>query len=173
MPYADTVATVRSWSEDRAIAVWTLFAGDLPATALAVLSSELEQVRKDGAAIVLIEPDDTTPTPMERRLADIVVRGPLPPSPFGLLVALAAVDVPDVRKLGLVGGSRDALSAGHRAGAGAVIGIASHGHSSRLDLLPGQPDRIVEPSDFAAVDSFLYGRNRNHRQRVLLNPGPA
>jgi hypothetical protein len=34
MPYADTVATVRSWSEDRTIAVWTLLACDLPSTAL-------------------------------------------------------------------------------------------------------------------------------------------
>ena len=173
MPYADTIATVRSWSQDRAIAVWTLFAGDLPATALAVLGADLEQVRKDGAAVVLVVPDDVTSTPVERRLADIVVHGPLPPSPFGLLVALAAVDVPDVRLLGLMGGSCEALIAGQRAGAGAVIGVASQGHSSRLDLLRGQPDRIVEPSDFAMMDSYLYGTGRHHRQRVLLNPGPA
>ena len=173
MPYADTIATVRSWSEDRAIAVWTLFAGDLPAAALVVLGNDLEQVRKDGAFVVLVVPDEMTPTPVERRLADIVVHGPLPPSPFGLLVALAAVDVPDVRLLGLVGGSSEALIAGQRAGAGAIIGIAGQGHSSRLDLLCGQPDRIVEPSDFAAMDSYLYGAGRHHRQRVLLNPGPA
>jgi 2-aminoethylphosphonate-pyruvate transaminase len=173
MPYADTVATVRSWSEDRAIAVWTLFAGDLPTSELATLGAELERVRNDGAAVVLVVPDDLTPTPLERRLTDIVVRGPLPPSPFGLLVALAAVDVPDVRRLGLIGGSRAALIAGQRAGAGAVVGIARDGVSSRMDLLLGQPDRIVEASDFATMDSFMYGRNRHHRQRVLLNPGPA
>ena len=173
MPYADTIATVRSWSEDRAIAVWTLFADDLPATALAALGSDLEKVRKDGASVVLVVPDDVMPTPVERRLADVVVHGPLPPSPFGLLVALAAVDIPDVRQLGLIGGSREALIAGQRAGAGAVIGVAGQGHSSRLDLLRGQPDRIVEPSDFAAMDSFLYAAGRHHRQRVLLNPGPA
>jgi hypothetical protein len=63
MPYADTVATVRSWSEDRAIAVWTLFAGDLPTAALAVLGAELEKVRNDGASVVLVVPDDVTPTP--------------------------------------------------------------------------------------------------------------
>ena len=173
MPYADTVATVRSWAEDRAIAVWTMFAGDLPTAALAALDTDLQSVRNDGAAFVLVVPDDVTPTPLERRLADIVVRGPLPPSPFGLLVALAAVDVPDVRRLGLIGGSKEALVAGGCAGAGAIVGIAGPCGQSRLDLLPGQPDRIVAPSDFAAMDSFMYGRNRHHRQLVLLNPGPA
>jgi 2-aminoethylphosphonate-pyruvate transaminase len=173
MPYADSAETVRSWAEDRAIAVWTLFAGNLPTATQAALAIDLEQVRHDGAVVVLVVPDDVTPTPLERRLADIVVRGPLPPSPFGLLVALAAADVPDVRLLGLIGGSREALMAGHCAGAGAVVGMASHGHVSRLDLLPGQPDRIVEPSDFATTDAFLYGLTRHHRQRVLLNPGPT
>jgi 2-aminoethylphosphonate-pyruvate transaminase len=173
MPYADTVETVRSWAEDRSISVWTLFAGDLPANTQAALATGLEHVRNDGAVVVLVAPDDVKPSPMERRLADIVVRGPLPPSPFGLLVALAAADVPDVRRMGLIGGSADALIAGQRAGAGAVVGVASHGHASRLDLLRGQPDRILEASDFATADAFLYGRARSHRQRVLLNPGPA
>jgi len=173
MPYADTVATVRSWSSERAIAVWTIFAGDLPTTALAQLDADFESVRSDGATVVLVVPDNVSPTPVERRLADIVVRGPLPPAPFGLLVALAAVDVPDVRRLGLIGGSRDALIAGRCAGAGAVIGIAAPGSSDRLDLLRGQPDRIVEPSEFAAMDAATYGKERRHREQVLLNPGPA
>jgi 2-aminoethylphosphonate-pyruvate transaminase len=171
MPYADTIATVRSWAEDRSIAVWTLFAGDLPVASQAVLASELEVVRRDGALVVLVVPDEATPTPMERRLADVVVHGPLAPAPFGLLVALAAVDVPDVRMLGLIGGSRDALIAGQRAGAGAVIGIARNG--GRFELLAGQPDRIVEPSEFAAIDAATYGSKRAHRERVLLNPGPT
>ncbi|HEX7491183.1 MAG TPA: aminotransferase class V-fold PLP-dependent enzyme [Candidatus Limnocylindrales bacterium] len=173
MPYADTVATVRSWSEERAIAVWTLFAGDIPTSAISELAADIEEVRRDGASVVLVVSDDVTPTSMEKRLADIVVRGPIPPSPFGLLVALAAADVPDVRKMGLIGGSSAALEAGQRAGAGAVIGIASSEIGGRLHLLPGQPDRIVEPSDFATMDELLYGRNRPHRERVLLNPGPA
>ena len=177
MPYADTVATVRAWSEDRAIAVWTLFAGDLPTPAQTDLASDLELVRADGAAVVLVVPHEVTPTPLERRLADIVVRGPMAPAPFGLLVALAAADVPDVRRLGLIGGSRAAIIAGQRSGAGAVVGIATNGSggggATRLDLLLGQPDRIVEPSEFATMDAELYGRNRRHRQRVLLNPGPT
>ena len=173
MPYADTVATVRSWTEDRAIAVWTLFAGDFPTTVLVTLAAQLERVRDDGAAVVLVVPDEVQPTALERRLADMVVRGPLPPAPFGLLVALAAADVPDVRRLGLIGGSTAALQAGLCSGAGAVIGVASHDRDSRRELLRGQPDRIVEASDFAATDAFLHGRNRAHRERVLLNPGPA
>jgi 2-aminoethylphosphonate-pyruvate transaminase len=173
MPYADTVATVRAWSEDRAIAVWTLFAGDLSPAAQAALASDLELVRADGAAVVLVVPDDVTPTALERRLADVIVRGPMPPAPFGLLVALAAADVPDVRQLGLIGGSRASLIAGGRSGAGAVIGIHSGNHGDRLDLLLGQPDRIVDPSEFAKMDASLYGRHRRHRQRVLLNPGPT
>ena len=173
MPYADTVATVRSWAEDRAIAVWTLFAGDLPPVAQAALADELERVRKDGAVVVLVLPDDVSPTPVERRLADVVVRGPMPPAPYGLLVALAAADVPDVRRLGLLGGSRDALEAGRCAGAGAVIGLATSGPGNRRLLLKGQPDRIVEPGEFADLDASVYGAERRHRERVLLNPGPT
>ena len=173
MPYADSVETVRSWSRTRAISLWTLFAGDLPAASLAELDGELESVRRDGATVVLVVPDGVSPTPLERRLADLVVRGPLPPAPFGLLVALAAVDVPDVRRLGLMGGSRQAMMAGQCAGAGAVIGLAGPGAVERLDLLRGQPDRIVAPAEFAALDAAVYGRDRRRRERVLLNPGPA
>ena len=173
MPYADTVETVRSWTEDRAIAVWTIFAGDLPSVAQAAIASELDEVRRDGAMVVLVVPDEAKPSSVERRMADVVVRGPLAPAPFGLLVALAAADVPDVRRLGLLGASCDSLEAGLRAGAGAVVGISAHGQASRLELLRGQPDRIVEPGEFAAVDASLYGSHRLHRERVLLNPGPA
>jgi 2-aminoethylphosphonate-pyruvate transaminase len=173
MPYADTIATVRSWSRDRAIAVWALFAGDLSTSALAVLDSEFKSVRKDGASIVLVIADDVTPTPIERRLADVVVRGPRPPAPFGLLVALAAANIPDVRRLGVIGSTSESLVAGRCAGSGAVVGIAAEGTAGRHDLLLGQPDRILEPGEFAAADAELYGRHRAHRQRVLLNPGPA
>jgi len=173
MPYADSTETVRSWAEDRAIAVWALFAGDLAPTAFAALAPQLEKVRGDGATIVLVVPDEVTATPLERRSADVVVRGPMAPAPYGLLVALAAAEVPDVRLLGVMGGSAEALDAGHRSGAGAIVGIAGHGHEDRVSLLRGQPDRIVEPGDFAATDADLYGRSRAHRERVLLNPGPA
>jgi 2-aminoethylphosphonate-pyruvate transaminase len=173
MPYAESTEKVRSWAEDRAVAVWALFAGDLSTASQASLATDLAKVRDDGALVVLVVPDDISPSPLERRLADIVVRGPLPPSPFGLLVALAAADIPDVRRLGVIGGSVETLEAGHCAGAGAILGIAGPGHSGRVELLRGQPDRIVEASEFAGADAVLYGRARHHRQRVLLNPGPA
>jgi 2-aminoethylphosphonate-pyruvate transaminase len=173
MPYADTMATVRSWAEDRAIAVWTLFAGDLAAASQTSLAAGIEGVRNDGAAVVLVVPDGVVPTPQERRLADVVVGGPMPPAPYGLLVAMAAVDVPDVRLMGIMGGTCEALKAGHRAGCGAVVGIDNGGTASRLELLKGQPDLIVRASEFAATDARLFGRKRAHRQRVLLNPGPT
>jgi len=173
MPYADSVATVRSWTSERAIEVWTLFAGDLPTATLAALDADLQSVRNDGATVVLVVPDNVTQTPLERRLADVVVRGPLPPAPFGLLVALAAVDVSDVRRLGLIGGTRDALVAGRCAGAGAVVAIPGPESTNNHDLLLGQPDRIVRAGEFAEMDAAAYGRNRRHRERVLLNPGPA
>jgi len=115
------------------------------------LASELEPVRKDGAAVVLVVPDEVTPTPVERRLADVVVRGPLPPAPFGLLVALAAADVPDVRRLGLLGGSRDALEAGRRAGAGAVIGLRQ------------TAPRVDWSCSAASRPDHRAGRGRRHR----------
>jgi 2-aminoethylphosphonate-pyruvate transaminase len=39
--------------------------------------------------------------------------------------------------------------------------------------LLAQPDVIVTPSEFAALDRSRYAGNRAHRQRVLLNPGPS
>jgi 2-aminoethylphosphonate-pyruvate transaminase len=40
-------------------------------------------------------------------------------------------------------------------------------------LLDAQPDAIVEAGEFAALDQSRYASGRAHRQRVLLNPGPA
>jgi 2-aminoethylphosphonate-pyruvate transaminase len=88
-------------------------------------------------------------------------------------VALAAANVPDVRRLGVIGSTPESLVAGRCAGAGVVVGIAGEGTADRHDLLLGQPDRILEAGEFAAADAELYGRHRAHRQRVLLNPGPA
>jgi 2-aminoethylphosphonate-pyruvate transaminase len=44
---------------------------------------------------------------------------------------------------------------------------------ARLSLLPAQPDVIIEPGEFAALDAERYASDRAHRQRVLLNPGPS
>jgi 2-aminoethylphosphonate-pyruvate transaminase len=173
MPYADSAATATLWAAERSISLWVLFAGDIPSSALALLIHELESVRLDGATIALVVPDDTEPTSVEKRAADLVVHGPKPPAPYGLLVALAGADIPDVRRMGAIGGSASVLEAGHRAGAGAIVGVAVNGPATRRALLVGQPDRIVAPGEFAAMDAVVYGRERAHRERVLLNPGPS
>ena len=173
MPYADSAATAQAWATERAISLWVLFAGDIPSNALAILARELETVRLDGAVVALITTDGVEPTSIEKRLADVVVHGPPAPAPYGLLVALAGADVPDVRKMGILGGSASALEAGHRAGAGAIVGVTANGPASGRDLLAGDPDRILAPGEFSATDAFHYGSRRPNRERVLLNPGPA
>ena len=172
MPYADSAETARAWATERAIALWVFFAGDLPTTTLAILSAELDQARLDGATIALVVPEDVKPTSIEKRAADLLVYGPSAPAPYGLLLALAGADIPDVRRMGVIGGSAAVFEAGHRAGAGAILGVAA-GSADRGPLLRGQPDRIVAPDEFAAVDASFYGSRRPNRERVLLNPGPA
>ncbi len=106
-------------------------------------------------------------------IADLTVAGPSGPSPFGLFTALSVVGVPDARRLGVIGGSVAALEAGHRAGAGAIVGIAAAAPDARRPLLAGQPDVIIEAAGFAALDAERWASGRAHRQRVLLNPGPS
>jgi 2-aminoethylphosphonate-pyruvate transaminase len=103
----------------------------------------------------------------------VIVAGPTAPSPFGLVSALQAVDIADVRSLGVLGASPAALEAGHRAGAGAIVGLTSDAPDSRLSLLEAQPDVIIAAEQFGALDRERYSSTRAHRQRVLLNPGPA
>jgi 2-aminoethylphosphonate-pyruvate transaminase len=176
MPVADTAATAQAWATKRAIDLWVVFAGDIPGSVLAVLSPELDRVRLDGATIALVTTDAAEATSLERRLADLIIHGPEAPAPYGLLVALAGADVSDVRRMGVIGASVESLEAGHRGGAGAVVGLVraeSVGGPDRGRLLAGQPDRIVGAAEFASVDAFFYGSGRANRERVLLNPGPA
>lgn len=172
MPYADSAATARAWATERSVSLWVFFAGDIAATALAALAHELETARLDGATVAMVVPGDLEPTPLEKRVADLVVHGPKAPAPYGLLVALAGADVPDVRRMGVLGGSALVLEAGHRSGAGAIVGIANT-EGCRRALLAGQPDRIVSAGEFATLDAATYGSGRAHRERVLLNPGPS
>lgn len=172
MPYADTAATARAWARDRAIEAWVLFAGDLDDGMLAELRPGLDGARADGARIAVIVGEGGGAAPATVP-ADAVVRGPAAPLPFGLLDAMRALGVADVRRLGVLGASRATLDAGHRAGCGAIVGIAPAEPAARRPLLTGQPDRIIEPAELAAVDATHYGSARPHRERVLLNPGPA
>jgi 2-aminoethylphosphonate-pyruvate transaminase len=73
----------------------------------------------------------------------------------------------------VLGAGTATLNAGTCAGAGAVVGLAPDVPDARRPLLDAQPDVIVSPNGFAALDKARYAGDRAHRQRVLLNPGPA
>jgi 2-aminoethylphosphonate-pyruvate transaminase len=171
MPYADSAATARRWATDRAIDLWAVFAGDLDPVTVETMAGALADARRDGARVAVIAARPATSR--ERRLADHVVDGPAAPTPFGLFRALEATGIGDARRLGVLGGSVAALEAGHRAGAGAIVGLAPADPGARRPLLAGQPDLIVEAAGFAAVDAERYASGRARRERVLLNPGPA
>ena len=173
MPYADSAATAHRWATERAIALWTLFTGDLSAPDVEALAADFAPVRADGARLALIVPPGQEPTASERACADLAVHGPAAPAPFGLFEALRAAGIDDVRHLGVLAGSPMTAGAAHRAGAGAIVGIAAANPEARLPLLPAQPDIIITPREFAALDRARYASDRAHRERVLLNPGPA
>jgi 2-aminoethylphosphonate-pyruvate transaminase len=129
---------------------------------------------------VVGEGGDGAPTPSRERspalhwVAEVIVTGPAAPSPFGLFSALQqSADISDARLLGVLGATPAAIEAGHRAGAGAIVGLAGESSGARLPLLEAQPDVIVTPAEFGALDRERYSSTRPHRQRVLLNPGPA
>lgn len=173
MPYAEDADTARRWATERAISCWAWFRGDLDEAMLGALHEEAAASKADGATWVMIIRPDDIPSPAEHLLADEVVVGASPPAPWGISTALQAAGECDVRRMGVLGSSRESLDAAHRAGAGAVIGIAADMPVARQPLLPAQPDAIVAPDAFAALDAARYASNRAHRQRVLLNPGPS
>lgn len=178
MPHANSAATARRWATERAIDVWVLFARDLEVAPAADLGDALQAVRDDGGCVVTVTPlEDTRSTGTQKAdypgLADRVVVGPAAPSPFGLFAALETAGIGDVRRLGVLGWSVAALDAGHRAGAGAIVGFAPASAEGRRRLLDGQPDAIVEAAGFRALYGERWASGRSHRERVLLNPGPA
>ncbi len=173
MPYADSAATAKRWATERAVLLWAIFAGDLPEGDARGLAAGVASIRADGGRIALVVSPGHAATGAEHALADLVVDGPVAPSPFGLFSALQAAAMTDIRLLGVLGASRPAIEAGHRAGAGAILGLAEAGPGPRRPLLDAQPDLIVTAADFGSVDRVRYGSTRAHRQRVLLNPGPS
>ena len=173
MPYAEWADTARLWATERAIGCWVWIAGDLDAGTLARLRPAVASTRADGANWAVVAPRGMEPSAAELDLADEIVVGAIPPQPWGVLAAMQATGVSDVRRLGVLGASRPALEAGQRAGAGAVIALADADPDARMPLLLSQPDAIVTPDAFAALDAERYGSSRAHRQRVLLNPGPS
>ncbi|HET7093005.1 MAG TPA: alanine--glyoxylate aminotransferase family protein [Thermomicrobiales bacterium] len=173
MPYARFADTAHDWATERAVTLWTFFAGDLTPTDLEAIAADAGTMQADGARFALIAPEDRAPNASEEALADLIVPGPAAPSPFGLFAALEAAGVADVRRLGVFGASEAALTAATRAGAGAIVGIAPAGSEQRRALVYAQPDAIVAPDQFAALDADRSASGRAHRQRVLLNPGPS
>ncbi|MEI7742906.1 MAG: aminotransferase class V-fold PLP-dependent enzyme [Chloroflexota bacterium] len=166
MPYAETAAIAQRWATERAVSLWAVFAADMHPALEAALAPGLAAARADGGRVAVI--GEGAPG-IE---ADVRVAGPAAPSPFGLLEALRLTGVDDVRALGVLGAGRDALDAAHRAGAGAIVGLAAD-RSGRQALVAGEPDLIIDPADLAATDAERYASARLHRERVLLNPGPA
>lgn len=173
MPYARFADTARRWATERAVNLFAIFAGDLADEAVRTLHAQSAGARADGARFVLIVPEGGRPTPAEQELADLFVESRPAPNPYGLFLALEATEVEDTRLLAVIGGSDAALEAGHRAGAGTIIGIALPHSVERRRLVEGQPDVIVNADEFAELDEARYGSGRAHRQRVLLNPGPS
>jgi hypothetical protein len=108
VPYADTAQTATLWATERAIDLWAIFVDDLPPETLAATLEALETARADGCRVELIE-------------------GPTAPSPFGLFAALERAGVPDARRLGVLGAAVAVLEAGHRAGAGLIVGLTASG----------------------------------------------
>jgi 2-aminoethylphosphonate-pyruvate transaminase len=176
MPYADSPETARRWASERAIDVWALFEEDVAMDDPAAFAGAIRQMRTSGARLALVLPSHVQPAadtpPALAELVDVAVPGPAAPSPFGLFAALEAAQVSDVRRLGVLGTSAASLEAGHRAGAGAIVGLASTGEARRA-LVAAQPDVIVAPAGLATLDADRYGARRGHRQYVLLNPGPC
>ncbi|MBA3779381.1 MAG: alanine--glyoxylate aminotransferase family protein [Chloroflexi bacterium] len=171
MPRADSAETGHRWATERAIDLWALFAGDLSGEELQQLEGGLIAVRRDGGRSALISTSNKET--IQGGMTDLVVLGRAAPSPYGLFAALEAADLADVRRLGVLGTDPVSLEAGHRAGAGAVVGLAPREPARRRPLLAAQPDVIVEVGQFAGLDHERYSSHRPHRERVLLNPGPA
>ena len=173
MPYADGPNVARRWASERAVSLWAIFADDIPAAELEALAAGLGDARADGARVAVVVPPEGTAGASEQAVADLTVIGPPAPAPFGLFAALEAAGIGDVRQLGVLGASPAAIAAAHRAGAGAIVGVAAAEPAVRRALLPAQPDVIVAAGGFAALDAERYASGRAHRERVLLSPGPA
>src|SRR4051794_33403476 len=116
MPIADSAETGRRWATERANDLYAIFAGDLDPRDIDVLTLQALAAKRDGAKFAVIVPNDGKPSPGEQVLADLFVEHAPAPSPFGLFLALEAAKVEDSRRLVVIGGSLDALRAGHRAG---------------------------------------------------------
>jgi 2-aminoethylphosphonate-pyruvate transaminase len=173
MPIADHPGTARAWATERLVRLWVCFAGDLEDEDLPGVAAGLAAAREDGARVAVVMAGGSGHGGRLADSADLLLDGPAAPSPLAIFQAAQLLDVVDMRRVGVQGTSPDALEAGHRAGAGTIVGLATVASASRRRLLAGQPDRIVAPGELAVADARRWGSGRSLRQLVLLNPGPT
>lgn len=149
MAVAATADTAVRWARERGLDLWIVAVeGDDVSAVAAGLRPALE----DGVEIAWLTPSE---------------RGGLP-SPYPVFDVLRRTGIADVRRAGVVSSVPEALVAGRRAGLGAVVAIGR----SR-ELLLAEPDAALAPDALAAYDATRFASTREHRPRVLLNPGPA
>ena len=92
--------------------------------------------------------------------------------PFVVYDAMRDIGLDDVRRVGIVSRNNAGITAGRRAGAGAVIGVAERQEQAAA-LLAAEPDAVVAEDDFSDLYGLCYATGRPFRPQVLLNPGPA
>jgi 2-aminoethylphosphonate-pyruvate transaminase len=175
MPIAERPDTARQWASQRLVGLWLCYADGLAAGDVDGVAAGLAAARADGARIGIVA-GPGVPAAVRHALeatADLVLEGPRPPSPRAISEAAVSLGLEDARRTGVLGATLDALEAGHRAGATAIVGLAPVESTDRQALLAGQPDLIVEPGGLAAADAQRWGSRRPLRQLVLLNPGPT
>ena len=170
MPRVVDATTAAAWAADRAIAVWAVHDEDVTSIGANELAAAMARPVADGASIALIGRRE-----MGSALAPLAswsVDAEAPPSPDGILRIAMASGVRDVRRIGVLAASSAAIDAGHRAGAGAIVGVRTAGVEVR-SLVEAAPDRVVRLDELAALDRERYGTERALRPLALLNPGPA
>jgi len=173
MPFADSASTAHEWNTSAAIDLWVVVADGSEPTVSGPLGAALQRLAARGSQVALVVASMESLAPGTLAVETRVVVGPPAPSPRGIVEAAFASGVEDLRKVGVVGLTRAALAAGHRAGVGAIVGVVETHDADRRPLVPGQPDLIVTVEGLDAALTERWGRDRAHRERILLNPGPT
>lgn len=170
MPRVRTAGTAAAWAADRAIDTWTVHAEDVGRIGGERLAAALAGPVSDGAAVAVI--GAVAADGVLGAIASHHAATEPPPSPDGILRVALASAARDVRRIGLLAASAEAVEAGHRAGAGAIVGIRTAAVDEQT-LIEAAPDRVVGVGELGELDRTRYGTGRRLRPLVLLNPGPA
>lgn len=167
MPVAALATTGPTWATERAIDLWCAFANDVENGTCIDIACAFDIVRQDGADTAIVAAPNGDGIWSGTR----TVPGPASPSPYGLLHALQAADVFDVRRMGVIARSPASILAAHRAGAGAIVALVD-GETSAA-VLEASPDIAISRDEFATAYRERYASDRPLRNAVLLNPGPS